>query len=1117
MVAQFSKLPGRYLALAGLAFCLSLALATALVLNLYAYQKEDLLRESEALAELHAQGLQDYLNQAFSVANALAGVVRYTGGEFNDFEHFSAELLGNFSGVLMVGLAPGGVVTLVAPREGNEANLGRDLLKDAQTARDAWRSVEQNALTISSRVQLADGREVIAGRIPVYLKEGERSTFWGLVSVVVDLAGLHDMADLRHLHERGHGYQILRQDPLTGQFEPVLSNQAGVDGNYIAADFSLPNSEWQLRIERYPLTGLPDLLLRMGLAVLISLLLAYLVLSLLRVRWQRALLEHEVALRTADIEQSRQQLSGVLGAIPDLLFEMDLQGTYLAYHTRQEKLEAPFSELRGRQVTEVMPEESARAVLAALAEANQQGQSSGQRFQLPTDEGWRWFELSVARQPASDPVRFVVLSREITQRIVAEQTARTNLARYQAQVAATDTGAWEYDASCNRLDCNQEFFALLGLDPASLTPEQRRDIWYVWVQRIHPQDRPRAVRRFVRYMRDQSQALYEHQLRVQHASGEWIWLLVRGRCISDDQGERSERFVGTVMNFNDQVAATERLRLTTRAFEQSTDGFLITDANKCIVMVNQGFTRITGYREAEVLGENPRILSSGRHGAAFYQAMWRTIGEHGQWQGEVWNRRKDGSLYPEWLTISRLLDDQGDVTHYLAVINDITQRKDDEERIYRLAYYDPLTQLPNRSLLEQRAAQAFTLAARHRQQVALLYIDLDNFKNVNDSLGHEVGDALLISIADRLTQLLRKEDTLARSGGDEFLLLMPEASMTQVTATAEHILQVMAESTQVMGHDLVVTASIGIALYPDDATDPGSLHTKADIAMYRAKALGRNAYSFFTPALQSHYVRTLEIENALRRALELEQLSLHYQPQHRLDDGALVGFEALLRWQHPELGQVSPAEFIPVAESSGLILPIGDWVLQQAIAQLAVWHAEGHRHLSMAINLSAAQFNAPDLASQIAGLLQAHSLPAGSVELELTETIAMQDPDLAIRVMQELHHQGISLALDDFGTGYSSLSYLKQYQLQKLKIDQSFIRYLSATNDDAAIVSVTITLAKSLGMLTLAEGVETIEQRDFLRQQGCEMAQGYLFSRPLPVAQASRYITEYEVIPYASE
>ncbi|TVP89271.1 MAG: diguanylate cyclase, partial [Pseudomonadaceae bacterium] len=1008
MVDQFFKLPARYWAFAALAFCLSMALATAIVLNLHIYQQQVQQRQSLALAELHAQGLQDNLVHAFSVADALAGVVRYTRGQFTDFENFSSELLHNFPNVFLIALAPGGVVELIAPLAGNEANLGRDLFADPQTSRDAWFAVDNESLTVTAGVKLADGRDVIVGRTPVYLEDSEERQFWGLVSVLVDVDTLRQATELQHLQEQGFGYQLLRHRPHTDDYEIVVSNKPALASGYVTARFELLNSRWQLRVEHYSDNELPLLAIRLFLGLLISLLLAYLVLSLLRVRWQREYLEHEIKQRTADIEQGRQRTEAIIRAIPDLLFEMDHEGTYLGFYSRPERLEVPFSDLRGRRVEQVMAPDSAASVMRALAEAEQAGWSSGQRLQLPTDRGQRWFELSVARKPGSLPPVFVVLSRDVTQRIEAEQTARDNLARYQAQVAAANTGAWEFDAHTNTLRCNAEYFALMGLDPEQLTEAQRKDIWYLWVRLIHPDDQQRAVRRFVRYMRDQSLDLYEHQLRVRHADGHWVWLLVRGRYITSAEGQRSGRFVGTVMDFNDQVAATERLRLTTRAFEQSTDGFLITDAEQRILMVNQGFTRITGYPEADVLGRNPSILSSGRHDRAFYLRMWQEIEEQGQWQGEVWNRRKDGSLYPEWLTISRLLDEQGRVSHYLAVISDITQHKQDEERIHKLAYYDLLTGLPNRSLLEQRGLLAFGLAARHRTQLALLYIDLDNFKNVNDSLGHDVGDTLLIVLAQRLQSILRDEDTLARSGGDEFLLLLPDVDANGASHVAERILHLLADPMEAKGHELVVTGSIGIAMCPDDGEDLASLHTKADIAMYRAKALGRNAFSFFTPALQTHYVRTLEIENALRRALELGQMSLHFQPQHELANGRLIGFEALLRWQHPELGQVSPVEFIPIAENSGLILPIGDWVLAEAMAQLGRWYAAGHRHLSMAINLSAAQFQAPDLAEQVAGLLREHGLPAGSIELELTETIAMQDPDEAIRIMQQLHQQGIS-------------------------------------------------------------------------------------------------------------
>lgn len=552
-----------------------------------------------------------------------------------------------------------------------------------------------------------------------------------------------------------------------------------------------------------------------------------------------------------------------------------------------------------------------------------------------------------------------------------------------------------------------------------------------------------------------------------------------------------------------------QLQLEARVFEQGNEAIVITDSQRRIVRVNHAFSRITGFSEAEVLGKNPSMFSSGRQAADFYQGMWTSLDATDHWQGELWSRRKDGSVYAEWLSITALREKSGEVINYVGIGSDITQRKENEAQIQQLVNFDPLTGLPNRRLLQDRVKTALSQAQRANQTLALMFVDLDRFKNVNDSLGHHVGDELLVHVARRLVEVLRDQDTVARLGGDEFVLLCPQTDVVGAAHLAEKLLASVASRFSLAQQDLSVTFSIGVAMYPDDGDSFEALSMRADTAMYRAKHAGRNAYRFFTVEMQAESKRILQLENALSRALELNQLHLVYQPQISLERHQIVGVEALLRWQHPTLGHVSPAEFIPVAEESGLILPIGEWVLRTAVAQLRDWQDRGLAVPLMAVNLSAVQFRQANLPELVTRVLQDAGLAPECLELELTEGVAMGDPMGAMAVMKQLNQRGVRIAIDDFGTGYSSLSYLKRFSAHRLKIDQSFVRDITVDPDDKAIVVAIIALARSLGFRSIAEGVETPGQLAFLQEQGCDEVQGYLFSRPLNPEQFEAFFRDH--------
>jgi len=540
----------------------------------------------------------------------------------------------------------------------------------------------------------------------------------------------------------------------------------------------------------------------------------------------------------------------------------------------------------------------------------------------------------------------------------------------------------------------------------------------------------------------------------------------------------------------------------------------VTDAAGVILKVNRAFSEITGYSAAEAVGQKSSLTKSGRHDAAFYAEMWKDIQTVGVWKGEIWNRRKNGEVYPEWLTITAVKNRQGETTHYVSTLTDITARKQAEDEIRHLAFYDPLTRLPNRRLLLDRLQQALVSKARNGREGALLFIDLDNFKVLNDTLGHDIGDRLLQQVAQRLVTCVREGDTVARLGGDEFIVMLEDLSKssreaaTQTETIGEKILDTLNQTYHLSGHEHRSTPSIGVTLFGSAKNSVEELLKRADLAMYQAKAAGRNTMRFFDPEMQAVVTARAALETDLRRGLQEDQLLLFYQAQ--VDDfGRLIGAEALVRWQHPQRGLVPPVEFIPLAEDTGLIQPLGHWVLATACAQLVTWAADAAAaHLSLAVNVSARQFHHEEFVAEVLAVIEQSGANPNKLKLELTESMLVHDIEDIIAKMAALKEAGVRFSLDDFGTGYSSLSYLKRLPLDQLKIDQSFVRNVCNDFNDGAIAQAIIALSQTMGLSVIAEGVETEAQRDYLGRLGCQAYQGYLFGRPLPVGEFEKLLTD---------
>ena len=547
-----------------------------------------------------------------------------------------------------------------------------------------------------------------------------------------------------------------------------------------------------------------------------------------------------------------------------------------------------------------------------------------------------------------------------------------------------------------------------------------------------------------------------------------------------------------------QAALEQQIALAKQVFEHAGEGLLITNKDSVIEAVNHAFEEISGYTAEEAIGQTPQLLSSARHTPEFYRDLWQRLEDTGFWEGEIYNRRKNGEIYPEWLKIIAVKNDAGEVTHYIGSFSDISTHTAAKQRLYHLAHYDEVTELPNRVLFNETLKRELLNAKRRQAILAVFFMDLDHFKHVNDSLGHAAGDQLLREASRRLLRCKRDNDLIARQGGDEFTgLLLDLIQPRDAAIVAERILKAMAEPFLLEGEQLHLSGSIGLSIYPSDGEDPDTLMRKADTAMYHAKGEGRNRYQFYTEAMHRESKQRLELESRLRKAIEQEEFELYYQPQVNASSGEVIGMETLIRWQQADVGTISPAEFIPLAEDTGLIVPIGTWVLRTACKQAKAWLDMGLPPLMLSVNLSSHQFREADFMEVLAAAIEDSGIPPEYLQLELTERIIMHEDEFTISRLKKIHAAGIHLSIDDFGTGYSSMSYLKRFPLNELKIDKSFIDEVCTDEDDAVIVSAMINLAHALNLTVIAEGVESSAQLNWLEWHGCDGIQGYYFSKPL--------------------
>ena len=968
-------------------FCVTCLIAAVIVA-----QSEHARREHEralvaAHIRDHAHYLESYMTRALSASYALAALVEVGQGQVPDFDAVAAQLLPLYPGASELLLAPDGVIQHIAPLAGNQQALGLNLLSYPSQRTEASMTRASGQLTLAGPLELVQGGEALAGRLPVYLKEaGGPKKFWGFTEVVMRLPQALKAAQLSELTASGYRYQLWRRYPGSDTPQIIEASFNGPLADPVEASVHVPNGIWTLSVElEHGWSDPLGVALKAAVGLILAVLSGYLAAVLVRQSARRNELETLASQRATDIKVAKDQLRAVLDTIPDLVWLKDANGIFLFGNPQLERyFGAPEGQIMGRTdydfldraLADAFRENDRKAMEADRPRANEEWLTFAR-------DGYRGlFETIKAPMRGSDGkvIGILGIARDVTSRYRAQKVAKLTKTRLTIALQATQIAIWDWDLKRDRWYASREYYTHLGYPP-----EFKRGDREVWLGRVHPEDRAR-VRATIEDARTGVPQLYEYEARLLHADGTYRWMSVRGKTVERDRRGLATRMVGV------------------------------------------------------------RI--------------------------------------------------------------DITDKKNAQERIKRLAHYDTLTELPNRALLNERMPTVLAQAQSQEESVAVLVLDIDKFRNINDTFGQTIGDELLVKIAKRIKEVAPEEDIVARIGADIFVVVLFGADTIQATWTAERLLDALSTPVRARELELVVTPSIGIALFPSHGTDFDTLLKCADTALHRAKHNGRNHYLFFTEEMQIRAGRNLVLEISLRHAIDRGELQLHYQPQISLIDGRITGAEALLRWSNPDLGSVSPAEFIPVIEDSGQILQIGTWVLRTAAAQLSDWFAAGIAPFTLAVNISSVQFRHPNLPELIGNILRETRVDPRHLELELTERVAADDPLGAIAVMNELHRLGVRISIDDFGTGYSSLSYLKRFRVHKLKIDQSFVRGLANDPEDQAIVKAIINLASSLGVETIAEGVEEIEQIAFLKTQGCQEAQGFYFSQPVPAEQFTVLLRE---------
>ncbi|MDD2266918.1 EAL domain-containing protein [Sulfuricurvum sp.] len=1118
------------------------------------FQQKRAITKEVAIAK--ANQFEKTIERRLALTYPFAAMIQQMGSVPN-FKLICEELIVNYPLISEIALAPNGVISQVAPLSGNEKAIGFNLLTDPIQKNEALLALKTRKITLAGPLNLVQGGKGLVGRLPVYT--GEEKKFWGFVIIVIRFP---EILEFTVLNKEGYDYVLTRIHPQTRLPQVIAQSKTGTLDQPIETTIHVPNAQWKLAIT--PTNGWYNkwiISIEAALGIFISLLFGYIAKQYTELKSYRHYLEQRVKERTFEIAKTKNELHTLLNTIPDLIWLKDINGVYLLCNPM-------FERFFGAKEDEIVGKSDYDFVNAELADffrekdrlaMEKNGLSINEEWVTFADDGHRAL-LETIKTPMRDETGTLLgilgIARDITVHYNHEMRNQQLSNLYGAlshcnkTIVRAETPEELFIEVCKGIvSDNGIVMAWIALIDSSGE--------YVRVAASYGDTHHYLEGIEISILADIPSGKGPTGTAIRENRPYWCQDFLNDP-VTEPWHERGANagWKGSAalpIHLNGKVIGAFTVYADKPdAFDQSSQE-LLTEMAMDISFAMENFDRETKRKKANAdLLKTEKLLeemSSAAHiggwkinlknglgiwtkeasliydlepsdevtlatGLSIFHGPWRekaqtaldTIIRDGvSRELELQMTTQKGNQ--KWVRmIASAIRESGEITQIQGSVQDITAQKLAEEKVQWLAHYDSLTELPNRTLLNDRVKYAISIAYRAQEPVALLFLDLDHFKNINDSLGHSIGDDLLIQVSKRIQSIVRDEDTLSRQGGDEFVILLPGTDADGAAHVAEKIIDVISEPYYIQQHELTITPSIGIALYPIDGKNAELLFQSADAAMYRAKHDGRNCYRFVTPEIQARSTRNLELENALRNAVKRDELELYYQPQISIETGGIVGAEALLRWNHPIFGMISPVEFIPIAEESGQIVTIGEWVLRRALGQLKSWISEGIEPFLMAVNLSAIQFRHPQLVSLILSILDELQLPTHYLELELTEGIAMENPLHAIELMKELDSHGIRMSIDDFGTGYSSLNYLKKFRVYKLKIDQSFIHDITENSEDKSIVQTIINMANSLNMITIAEGVETAEQLSLLRENGCKEVQGYYFSKPLPAQEFKAYV-----------
>lgn len=1019
------------------------------------------------------------------------------------FSTVAKKMLDGSSQLRAIAVAPDLIIKYLYPNQGNEAAIGLNYRMLPDQIDTVNRAINSKQLVLAGPLKLVQGGLGLISRAPIFIEDkAGNEHLMGIVSAVIDPEALYRKSGLRNtaltIDIAIRGKDGLGENGAVFFGDPDLFNQRN-----ILSDIALPNGSWQIAAR--PKGGwqaLPEDIWQTRLYLLLAVLFFFLILFLFlnaSMKVSIANLKFKNLIESSPIPyvlmNDKQQVIFLNFAFINTYgYTIKDLPTIEAWRLKAYPNEEYRKKIIGLWHSYVEAFQSSKALVPPV-EINIQCKNGATRTAL----------VSLTENEANRSSEYTVVFYDITGRKQAEDQLQVSKHQLENVIDGAQLGYWDWNYKTGEHRVNDRWLSMLGLSRSQID-----NTLSDWEKLIHPDDKQSVIDMIQAHIK--SKQAYVAEFRMKHVDGHWVWIQGAGAVVEFDEFNAPLRLCGTHQDITARKQIEAKLMLSARVFSDAYEGISITDASNTIVDVNPAFCDITGYSRQDVIGKNPEILHSGRHDPTFYTAIWDELREKGHWQGEVWNRKKSGEVYVEALTISQLLDDHGQVINYISVFTDITDRKKQEEKLSLMAHYDLLTGLPNRALFSDRFHQAIAYSKRTKAQLAVCFLDLDNFKPVNDNYGHDVGDQLLIEVANRITACLRDDDTVSRQGGDEFALLLNDIeSYEHCKKTLDRVHHSLSLPYLVSGYYHNISVSTGVTLYPSDDSDIDTLLRHADQAMYQSKQLGRNRYQLFDTHDDQKLVKKHHQLAEIEQALANDEFILYYQPKVNMVTGEIFSVEALIRWFHPKKGLISPLSFLPLLDSTDIEIILGNWVIKQALIQLEAWNKQGIT-LEVSINIASHHLRSNNFFAQLEQLLAEHpAVNAHALQLEILESSALGELHATSKIIEKIKTElGVHFALDDFGTGYSSLTHLRNLSASTLKIDQSFVRDMLEDPSDYAIIEGVIGLANAFNRKLVAEGVESSDHGLMLIMMGCELAQGYGVARPMLAGDLVDWLVDYE-------